>query len=55
MEAANGSSQSTPSAFTPILSGIVKVAIAKAVITDISFSSGFGFAQMSQIDCVDDT
>jgi hypothetical protein len=51
----NGSSHSMDCGVTPIFSGVVKVAIMKADITDILVSDGFGSAQMSQINGVYNT
>ncbi len=53
--ATNGSSQSMEFGVTPIFSGVVKVAIIKAAIIDILFSSGPGSAKVSPINGVYNT
>src|SRR4030043_131048 len=53
--ATKGSSHSMDSGVTLIFSGVVKVAITKAAIIDILFSSGPGFAQMGPVNGVYNT
>ena len=53
IDATNGSSHSIEYGVTPIFSGVVKVAIMKAAIIDILFSSVSSPAQMGPVNCVD--
>jgi hypothetical protein len=53
--ATNGSNHNRECGVTPIFSGVVKVAITKAAIVDILFSSGPGSSQMGPVNGVYNT
>jgi hypothetical protein len=55
IDATSGSSHNIECGVTPIFSGVVKVAIMKADIVDILFSSVLGSSQVSPVNCVDNT